>query len=159
MRRFLLLCLFLLFVPIEYRGDGQQNWRPYILAEGLTLRIPGDITVQREKQVDFDLFIFKKDSKIILSAYLGNWPDFPRQQGAGPIKKETINGLDAESVMRQQQGALWREVLFHLKKTDDWPQRLHCWYGGLSTEESLEANKMLSSVRLAKHAGSNEKAQ
>jgi hypothetical protein len=150
MKTALLLCVsFLIASECLAR---EQNLKTFTLASGLTLQVPEGVKVQHQKPVeDFDLFIFKKGSTIVLSTYVGNQPDFPKEKNTGVVKKKTINGLNVESVVYSQaKGTMSREVLFHLQETNGWPSRLHCWYVELSPQESAEVDKMLSSVRLKK---------
>jgi len=150
MKMAVLLCMSLLLAN-ECLAE-QQKLKTLSLATGLTLQVPEGIKIEHQKPVeDFDLFIFKKGSQIILNTYVGNWPGFPKEKNAGVVEKKTINGINVESVVyRQAKGTISREVLFHLQETNGWPQRLHCWYVELNPQESAEVDEMLSSVRLKK---------
>ena len=151
----LLVLVLLILVPARFTG-AQQESKIKTLAQGLTVLVPEGVTMVRQKPAeDFDLMVFKKGTNAILRVYLGNQAEFPREKRAGPIKKESINGLQTESVTEKQpDGTVSREVLFRLRENGVWPKRMHGWYARLSAKESAEADEILSSVQLAdKRAG------
>jgi len=142
----------LLHLPaIECLAGDKQDWTTNTLAPGLTIQMPPRFRMTRRRPTgDFDLIVFKKDSRTVLTVYVGNQPEFPREKVRCSIKEATINGLRTEStIIKRPDRTTSREVLFHLRDDSDWPQRLHCWYAGSSAFDSAEADKIISTVRLA----------
>lgn len=141
------LFIFTLFLATSL-ADGNQSSTFYELTKGLTIQVPADVKVSRKSGLeDFVIFTFTKGTNILLNAYLGNQPNFPFEKGKS-IKKETINEISVECLEPQVKGGFHsREILFHLD-SPEWPQRLHCWYSGLTGDEALQVNNMLSTVHI-----------
>ena len=121
------------------------------LTRGLTMQVREGTKVQHQRPAeDFELFTFKEGSQVIMSAYVGNQPNFPMEKDTQPILNTLVNGLRVESVVhRETNGLALHEVLFHLQESNAWPQRLHCWYN-VSTNGTDEIQELLSSVRFKK---------
>ncbi|MDB6065171.1 MAG: hypothetical protein JWR26_1379 [Pedosphaera sp.] len=130
------------------RADENQSSKVYKLSKGLTIQVPTNVKVFCKSPVeDFVLFTFKRGTNIVLNAYLGNQPSFPFEKGTS-VKKEKINNIPIENIEHEVKSGLHsREVLFHLGDSPKWPQRLHCWYSGLTGDEAVQADKMLSTVQ------------
>jgi hypothetical protein len=141
----------LLLPAVGCLAGERQDWKTNTLAPGLTIQAPAGVKMTRQRPTgDFDILTFKRESKTILSVYLGNQPDFPRKTAGSSFKEETVNGLKTESRTKQEaDAAASRDVLFHLREDGTWPQRLHCWYVRSGALDSAEADQMISTVRLA----------
>jgi len=81
-----------------YAAERQKS-EYYVLTEGLTLEKPIGVKVSRQIPVeDFEISTFRTGINVLRQIYVGHFPDFPHEKGAGPVEKGTINGLKAESV-------------------------------------------------------------
>lgn len=139
----------------------QQKSKPYFLTKGLVIMVPQDVTVKHQIPAeDFETFTFKKPPGFLVGMYLGNFPEFPKEKSSGKPETGTLNGLTIESVVvRQKDGTVSREVLFHINEINGWPQRLHCWYQGLGPSEFIEAGKLISTVHRLGSTNSNIPSQ
>ena len=151
MKQFVALLGLLNLTALGCLADQQESWKTNTLAPGLTIQLPTGVKITRQTPTgDFELFVFRKESKTILSAYLGNQPEFPKEKTHSSIKRETIKGLSAESTSRQEpDGTLSREVLVHLRADGTLPQKLHFWYVHSRAVDAPEADKMIASVHLS----------
>jgi hypothetical protein len=133
-------------------AQARQEWKISTLAPQLTIQVPAGIRIVRQSPAeDFDILLFKKETKTLLCVYLGNHPEFPARRHENAIKRDTINGLKVESIVSQEvDGNLSKEVLFRLAENDSWPRRLHCWYERKSKVDAAEADKMISTIRFLK---------
>jgi hypothetical protein len=149
LNRFGTILLQLLIFGTACLAKGQPDWKTNMLASWVSITSPEGVAMNRRSPAgDFDLVTFKRGTNVILTLYLGNQPAFPKQAGNGPTKVGSINGIKVETVRSSQSVSVSKEVLFHLRDDGVWPQRMHCWYEKLSTTDSADADRMLSSVRI-----------
>ncbi len=117
--------------------------------EGFTLAYTQNITINKKTPTgDFDIYEFYYDGNIILSAYVGNQPDFyTKAQNSDKIEKGIINGLNFESfTLKQPDGPYKTETLIKFSENRGWPRFLHFWYSDLKPEIRKIAEQIIFST-------------
>jgi hypothetical protein len=104
--------------------------------------------VTKTRPIDFDIYDFNYQGKIILSAYAGNAPSFPFPTSDFVGIKEQrsrLDGLPARSFAKRTVGGLVsREVLIDLSSRQNvWPQFVHLWYFDLQEQDAKLADEMI----------------
>ncbi len=151
-----LACLFLVGCPSAKEGSkkGKQTapntgeYKEY-KGNGFAVACPNDITIEKKKIIDFDIYSFTYRGKVILSAYTGNQPSFDKREGKGGFfgrSKGQINGFPFKSIISKKDGVSKREVLIDFGHT--FPQYLHYWYSlALAEDEKRIAEGIIQSTK------------
>ncbi len=135
----------LLHLPaIECLAGDKQDWTTNTLAPGLTIQMPPRFRMTRRRPTgDFDLIVFKKDSRTVLTVYVGNQPEFPREKVRCSIKEATINGLRTESTIIKRPDLLAPppqfELNVHLALFRAYDAETGRWLNGIRLENSAES--------------------
>lgn len=118
--------------------------------EGFSFRHPRNVVVEKETPVeDFNIYKFKYNKDILLSAYVGNQPSFKAGvQGITLKKSGFVNGLPYQRVrVKEPDGTLRMEVLITFSEGRDWPMFIHFWYFDLPSDLERIAEDVIASTR------------
>lgn len=114
-----------------------------------TFCYPENMSLSKELVIDFFIFDFWIDGKVIMSAYLGFQPSFHF------TKKETmttrINGLDLKIAMQHdvERDLISKDVLIDLRDGT----YLHFWYKNLQASEASINDSIIETVKLESSSG------
>lgn len=116
----------------------------------VTFHVPKSLQVQKTTPVeDFDLITISDGDKRIVTAYLGNHPDFPRLKGEKGDLRESQLG-DAIIITKWKDNELIRKEM-KVALSAEFPMFLHIYSApSLTNEEVRMADKILSSIVVKK---------
>lgn len=117
--------------------------------EKFRISVPTDVAVTKKVVMDFDVLSLTRKKTRLLGIYAGGHPHFPSDDAPPkkPVVAAKINGLEAKSLQWQDKKGLYSgETLIEINQ--EWARVLHFYYGGLSKENSLVAEKIIHSVRV-----------
>jgi hypothetical protein len=154
----LLVCLSLLVFVGLLAGNGFETasadaatW-PYVFAHGpYMVQTPPKMQVKQRQMADFDIYTFFLNKRSILSAYVGNNPDFPlfSSEHASSKNSDPVNDLVAQTIVyRHPASGLSRETLVTLKASSQ-PccQYIHFFYSNDSRSEAAVADSIIKSLQ------------
>jgi hypothetical protein len=122
-----------------YSGTG------FTLSHARTISI-----VKHPSMADFDIYTFLYQGCPILSAYVGNQPDFIYDSKSVLAKsKGVVNGMLCARVQIQQSSAepVRTHVLFKFPPDRGWPMYMHFWYADLPPDLQAVAEDVIGSLR------------
>ncbi len=128
------------------KGNKNQTHR----FESFSLTYPSNITVNKKAPAgDFDIYEFTQDGNLILSAYVGNQPNFyEKAKNADKIEKGFINRLNFESfTLKMPDGSIEKETLINFSKNQGWPRYIHFWYSNFKPEIRNIAEQIIFSTK------------
>ena len=106
--------------------------------------------VPRKNLPDFDVYDFQQGTRHLLSAYVGDHPDFHMlsYHKAVSIKHRLADGLKITDIVYQttSKGAT-REVLIQEKWSDN---DVHFWYDDAPADLSQEADNIIGSIKMTR---------
>jgi hypothetical protein len=121
-------------------------------ALGFTVRLPAGIGGKESELVDFNVYEFSRtaDGAVLLGAYSGNAPNFPRSiPGDASKAVESINGLRA-TIYRwaEASGRRSADVLIELAPQGvvRFPLYVHYWYRDLAGTEAAVSDGIIAST-------------
>jgi hypothetical protein len=118
--------------------------------EGFHTELPAGITVKEENPVeDFTIYSFSNSGGLLLQAYVGNHPEFPKFASKSmKVVHHSINRLPARSVRWAAGTKRNRETLIELKQSSP-ILYLHLWYQQLSEKDSRTTDAIIESINAA----------
>ena len=119
---------------------------------GFTVQLPAGIAVKKSEMVDFDIYEFSRtaDGPILLGAYAGNAPDFPRSvPGNANEGIKQINGLRATSYRWTDAAGRFHAVLLielAPRGVVRFPLYVHYWYHDLTGTDAALSDGIIEST-------------
>lgn len=129
-------------------GNGMKIFRN----NGFSFEFPERVKLKGYDGIDFVTYQFIDRKKIFLLVYAGDNPGlFNNVDEDKPDKAERINELKYKFFeTKDTNGMPEKQVLieFPMSGKHYWPNYLHFWYSGLSSEEQQTAEAIIFSVKL-----------
>lgn len=121
--------------------------------EFFKITTPEEFTITKTTPVgDFDLFVIKNSTHPYVGIYVGNQPDFPKNNGRSTQSESRTfqaNNVTIISSWKKNE-LLGKEILVQLPTTTNpsWPMFIHAWISDLPLDEVSLADKILMSIEL-----------
>jgi len=117
--------------------------------DGFYWVLKDEIKIEKSTSVDFIVYDFLYDDKVILGAYVGNHPDFPSLEVPEDkeIRNIKINCLNTQIISWQDdKGSENQEVLIEFSQYRSWPAYIHFWYYQLPPRFSTISDSIIFST-------------
>ena len=113
--------------------------------EGFSLKLPSTVSIKKETPVeDFNIYKFIYEEQVILSAYVGNHPQFNHAN----TEKGITNGLVSEFfITKDPNGLEQKEILIEFSSHQGWPNYMHFWYSELPPNLEKIVREIIFSVQ------------
>lgn len=105
--------------------------------------------VKKSPVEDFYVITISKDDRVYVGVYVGNNPSYPSIEKTEDTQIEESKLGDVE-IISQWKGdkLLHKEMKIKLANKENWPQFLHVFFGDVTKDEVMVAEKIVSSLKL-----------
>ena len=143
---FLWLTAFCLLYSIS-AATAAENWKTYE-GSGFSILLPPGIKAESSRLIDFVLVDFTHGKRGFLNCYVGYAASFPgTEDPSAESSSEKINGIKVKVVTHHSRDkSIPLKEYFFERPIEKHPD-LHIWYGNLSGQDLVNAEKAIHSIR------------